>query len=140
MTIYQIIIVAFVILELSNIVMLYFVPGSRYANAVGVFNAWNKSKEHPEIHEFIRYLVYWIAGSKLIFVLLLIGIVIFGDKEIQQVSLIAISVATLSFYWRLFPLIRKLDKDGEITPKKYSTILGIIILIFLIVFMVGAIV
>jgi len=58
MTISQLIIVVFVILEISNILMLYFVPGSKIANAVGVFTAWEKSKEYPEIHDFVRYLVY----------------------------------------------------------------------------------
>ena len=140
MTIYEIIIVVFIILELSNIIMLYFAPGSKYANAVGVFTAWEKSKAHPELHEFVRYLVYWVAGSKLIFILLLIGIILVGHRENQQVSLIALAIATLSFYWRLFPLMRKMDKRGEITPKNYSVILGIMILIFIIVFMIGAIV
>ena len=139
MAIYQIIIIAFVVLELSNILMMYFAPGSKNANAVGVFNAWEKSKQYPEIHEFIRYLVYWVAGSKLIFILLLIGIVIFGDREIQKFSLIALAAATMSFYWRLFPLIRKMDQRGAITPKNYSMILGILILLFIIVFMIGVI-
>lgn len=140
MTIYKIIILAFVILELSNIIMMYIAPGSKYMNAVGVFTAWEKSKEYPEIHDFVRYLVYWVAGSKLIFIFLLIGILVIGDRDTQKFSLIALAVAALSFFWRLFPLIRKMDKRGEITPKNYSVILGVLISIFIIVFMIGAIV
>ena len=138
MTITKIIILAFIFMELSNVVMLYFAPGSRKANAIGVFDSWEKSKQYPEIHEFVKYLVYWIAGSKLIFIFLLIGIIIFGEREIQRFSLIALVVATLSFYWRLFPLIRKMDVRGEISPKNYSMILGIMIFVFIISFLIGA--
>jgi len=138
MTSTEIIIVVFIFLELSNVVMLYFAPGSKKANAIGVFDSWEKSKQYPEIHEFIKYLVNWIAGSKLIFIFLLVGILIIGETEIQRVSLIALVVATLSFYWRLFPLIRKMDKRGEISPKNYSVILRIMIFIFIIAFLIGA--
>ena len=138
MTIAEIIILAFIFLELSNVVMLYFAPGSKKANAVGVFDSWEKSKKYPEIHEFVKYLVCWVAGSKLIFIFLLIGIIIFGEREIQQFGLIALAVATLSFYWRLFPLIRKMDMRGEISPKNYSMILGIMICVFIISFLIGA--
>jgi hypothetical protein len=140
MTIAEILIVVFIFLELSNVVMLYFAPGSKKANAIGVFDSWEKSKQYPEIHEFIKYLVNWIAGSKLIFIFLLVGILIIGEREIQRVSLVALAIATLSFYWRLFPRIRKMDKRGEISPKNYSVILGIMIFIFIIAFMIGAIV
>jgi hypothetical protein len=138
MTIAEIIIVVFIFLELSNVVMLYFAPGSKKANAIGVFDSWEKSKQYPEIHEFIKYLVNWIAGSKLIFIFLLVGILIIREREIQQVSLVALAIATLSFYWRLFPLIGKMDKRGEISPKNFSVILGIMIFIFIIAFLIGA--
>ena len=62
-----IVILAFILLEFSNVLALYFAPGSKYANAVGVFSAWEKSKQDPEIHDFVRYLVNWVAGAKLIF-------------------------------------------------------------------------
>ena len=138
MTIIEIIIIVFLFLEISNVAMLYFAPGSRNANAIGVFVSWEKSKQYPDIHEFVKYLVNWVAGSKLIFILLLIGIIVFGDREMQQVSLIALAVATLSFYWRLFPLIREMDKRGEISLKNYSTILGLMIFVFIIAFLIGA--
>jgi hypothetical protein len=138
MTIIEIILVAFIFLELSNVAMLYFAPGSKKANAVGVFASWEKSKQYPEVHEFVKYLVNWVAGSKLIFILLLTGIIITGERETQQVSLIALAAATLSFYWRLFPLIRKMDMRGEINPKNYSLILGIIIFVLIIAFLIGA--
>lgn len=139
MTITEIVIIGFVLLELSNILMLYFAPGSNNANAVGVFTAWEKSKQYPEIHNFVKYLVYWVAGSKLIFILLLIVIVIFADLEIQRISLLALAVATVSFYWRLFPLIRKMDQKGQVEPKNYSVTLGIMIFVFIVVFLMTAV-
>jgi len=136
----KIVILAFMLLETSNILALYFLPGSRQANAVGVFSAWEKSKQYPEIHDFIKYLVYWVAGTKLIFILLLGVIVLFADLSVQRLSLIALGMATLTFFWRLFPLIRKLDRDGQITPKNYSLILGGMILLFIAVFAAAALV
>ena len=133
-------VILFMLLELSNVLALYFAPGSKYANAVGVFTAWEASKRDPEIHDFVRYLVFWVAGAKLIFLLLLAVIVLFGDAQVQRMSLVALAVATASFYWRLFPLIRSLDRRGQIEPKNYSTVLGIMILVFIVMFVIGAII
>ena len=140
MTFIKIAIFAFILLESSNVIALYFAPGSRYANAVGVFTAWEKSKQYPEIHDFVKYLVYWVGGTKLIFLLLLAVIIISADINTQQMSLIALSIATLSFFWRLFPLIRKMDRNGQVEPKNYSIVLGIMIFVFIIVFVVAAII
>jgi hypothetical protein len=134
----KIVIFAFIFLETSNVLALYFAPGSKRANAVGVFSAWEKSRQYPEIHEFIKYLVYWVAGAKLIFLFLLAGIALFGDLNLQRLSLVALAIATLSFYWRLFPLIRKLDRDGQIEPKNYSMVLGIMIFSLTILFLLAA--
>ncbi len=138
MSILQIVIALFVLLELSNIVALYFVPGSKKANAVGVFAAWEKSKQYPDIHAFIQYLVFWVAGSKLIFILLLLVILFFGDPQLQRISLVALALATTTFFWRLFPLIRKMDQAGEIDPKQYSTMLGVMIFVMIAVFLGAA--
>ncbi len=138
MSILQIVIALFVLLELSNIVALYFVPGSKKANAVGVFAAWEKSKQYPDIHAFIQYLVFWVAGSKLIFILLLLVILFFGDPQLQRISLVALALATTTFFWRLFPLIRKMDQAGEIDPKQYSTMLGVMIFVMIVVFLGAA--
>ena len=136
----KIVIAVFLLLELSNVLALYFAPGSKCANAVGVFTAWEKSKQYPEIHEFVKYLVNWVAGAKLIFLLLLAVIVIFADIGIQRLSLLALALATSSFYWRLFPLIRKMDRNGQIEPRSYSMVLGIMILTFIVVFVVAPLV
>jgi len=140
MTIIQIAVSGFILLELSNVVALYFAPGSKYANAVGVFSAWEKSKQYPEIHDLVKYLVYWVAGTKLIFLLLLTMIVIFADAETQRISVMALIVAILSFYWRLFPLIRKMDQNGQIEPKNYSIVLGVMIFVFVIIFLIAVVI
>jgi hypothetical protein len=140
MTFIKVVILLFILLEASNVLALYFAPGSKYANAVGVFTAWEKSKQYPEIHDFVKYLVYWVAGTKLIFLLLLAVIIIYADSTTQQMSLIALVIATLSFYWRLFPLIRKMDRNGQIEPKNYSIVLGIMIFVFIAVFTIAVII
>jgi hypothetical protein len=136
----KIVIFAFILLETSNVLALYFAPGSKRANAVGVFSAWEKSRQYPEIHDFIRYLVYWVAGAKLIFLFLLAGIALFGDRNLQRFSLLALAVATLSFFWRLFPLIRKLDRAGQIEPKNYSVVLGVMIFALILLFLLAALI
>ncbi|WP_322509514.1 hypothetical protein [Anaerolinea sp.] len=134
----KIVILGFALLELSNVLALYFFPGSKQANAVGVFSAWEKSRQFPEIHDFVQYLVYWVAGAKLIFIFLLVGIALFGDLNLQRMSLIALALATLSFYWRLFPLIRKMDQNGQITPRNYSKTLGVMIFSLILLFLIAA--
>ena len=136
----KIVILVFIILETSNVLALYFFPGSNRANAVGVFSAWEKSKQYPEIHDFVKYLVNWVAGTKLIFLLLLAVSVLWGNLELQQLSLLALAIATATFFWRLFPLIRKMDKSGQIEPMNYSTVLAVMIFVFILFFGIAALV
>ncbi|NOQ74195.1 MAG: hypothetical protein GQ574_19460 [Crocinitomix sp.] len=99
-----------------------------------MFNAYEKSKSDPEIHTFIRYLINWIAGSKLIFVALLLVLVFTGDEAIQLYSLIALILSVATFFWRLYPIMKSMDQQGQITPKGYSKTLAIMILSFLLAF------
>jgi len=138
MTIIEVVILGFVLLELSNVLMLYFAPDSKNANAVGVFSAWEKSKQYPEIHDLVKYLVFWVAGTKLIFILLLMVIILFADAATQRVCVLALIIAILSFYWRLFPLIRKMDQSGQIEPKNYSIVLGVMIFAFVVILLIAA--
>lgn len=133
----KIAIFAFLLLEASNVFALYFAPGSKRANGMGVFVQWEKSKQFPEIHDLIKYLVDWVAGAKLIFLFLLVIILLFGDPTLQRYSLLALAIATLTFYWRLFPLIRKMDRDGQIDPRHYSIRLGWMIFCLIILFLLG---
>jgi len=43
-------------------------------------------------------------------------------------------------FWRLHPIIKRLDQKGEITPKGYSKTLGLMIAFFLIMFAISLIV
>ena len=129
-----IVIIGFLILEATNVVALYFFPDSKLANSVGVFKAWEKSKQDPEIHDFVKYLVNWVAGTKLIFILLLIVIVYTADQQTLLLTGVALVISISSFFWRLFPLIRKMDRDSQIEPKNYSAVLGWMILAFVLVF------
>jgi len=138
MTIIQIAMLGFILLEFSNVLALYFAPGTDKANAVGIFNAWEKSNQDPEVHDFVKYLVNWVAGTKLIFILLLLVIIFYADPLTQRMSLFALILSIASFFWRLFPLIRKMDRNGQIKPKDYSAVLGVMIAVFMMVFLIAA--
>ena len=134
MNVLTMVIIGFLVLEAFNVATLYFFPGSKLANGVGVFKAWEESKQYPDIHNFIRYLVNWVAGAKLIFIFLLIVVLYFGDKDTLVFTTVALFASVMSFYWRLYPLIRKMDRESQIEPKNYSVSLAIMILGFVIVF------
>jgi hypothetical protein len=117
-------ILAFVVLETLNVLLLYFAPESKKGNGVGVFRAFKMSKDDPEFHTFVVYLVNWIAGSKLIFISLLIVIAFVGNSATKTLSIVALILSILTFYWRLFPAIKKLDNENQIDPKGYSRTLA----------------
>lgn len=136
----RIVTIAFLILEATIVLALYFFPGSKYANSAGVFKAWEKSKADPELHNFVKYLVNWVAGTKLIFILLLIVILFTADDQTLVFSSTALVIAIASFFWRLFPLIRRMDRDDQINPKNYSAVLGWMILAFILAFLAATII
>lgn len=129
--------IGFLLLEVANVATLYFFPGSKNANGVGVFKAWEKSKADPEIHDFVKYLVYWVAGTKLIFILLLIVILIVGDQQTLVYAAIGLILSIASFFWRLFPLIRRMDQESQIIPENYSKVLGWMIGVLILVFSIA---
>ena len=139
MSLLVIITIFFLVMEFTNVCALYFFPGTKYANAIGVFNAWEKSKQDPEVHRLIKYLVSWVAGTKLIFIALLIVILLTADITTQWYASVAMVLSIASFFWKLFPLIRKMDKDDQISPKNYSKVLGIMIACFILMFVVAVI-
>jgi hypothetical protein len=126
--------IAFLVLESLNVLMLYFTPGTKRGNGLGVFNAYEKSKENQEVHTLIKYLINWVAGTKLIFISLLIIILIFGDNRLKLFSVCALIFSIATFYWRLYPIIKKMDQADQISPKGYSRTLGIMIAVFILVF------
>ncbi len=134
MPVSAVVIIGFIILEATNVIALYFAPDSKYANSMGIFNAWEKSKQNPELHNFVKYLVNWVAGTKLIFILLLIVILFTADEQTLIFTSFALIISIASFFWRLFPLIRMMDRENEIEPKNYSAALGWMIMAFILIF------
>jgi len=127
MTILSIALILFVVLETANVVTLYFWPGSRLANGVGVFCGWEASKADPALHQFVRYLMFWVAGAKLIFIALLVVILLTAGEVTRLATVVALIASILSFFWRLYPLVRSLDRAGEIQPAGYSRALAYMI-------------
>jgi len=117
----------FTVLEVLNILTLYFNPGTKMGNGVGVFKAWETSKADPPMHQFVSYLVNWVAGTKLIFIALLIVLLFTADQSTMTLTVVALIATISSFYWRLYPIIKSLDRAGEIDPAGYSRTLGVMI-------------
>lgn len=143
MNIIEIAILLFVIIETLNVLMLYFIPGSKMGNGVGVFNVWHKLQDDEEQKDFLNYMTSWVAGAKLIFIMLGISIIIWGTIELQIATAAAMVISIASFFYKLYPLIKKMDSKDQISPKGYSlTLLGMIaafIVAFLVVFIIGVI-
>jgi hypothetical protein len=136
----SVVIIGFVLLEGSNVAALYFMPESKKANAMGVFKAWEQSKQDPAVHDLVRYLVNWVAGTKLMFLVLLVVILLTADAEGLFYTGIAMVIAISSFFWRLFPLARKMDREGQLDPAGYSSLLGLMIAGMLLIFLVAIVV
>jgi hypothetical protein len=132
--------IGFLLLEASNVIALYFHPTTKYANAVGVFKAWEKSKADPDVHKFVKYLVNWVAGTKLIFILLLIVILATGSDQTKILTGVVMVISIASFFWRLFPLIKQMDHDGQIEPAGYSKGLWFMIAGMILVFAAGTVI
>jgi hypothetical protein len=127
MDVLTIVILIFLALETSNVFMLYFIPETKKGNAIGVFNAYEKSKADPEVHALVRYLINWVAGTKIIFIALLIVIILTGSAQTIFLSTVALIISILTFFWRLYPMIKLMDKSNQISPKGYSKTLGLMI-------------
>ncbi len=140
MSLTQWLLLVFVVLELLNVLTLYFAPGSNKGNGVGVFNAWHNRNANPQSAALIEYLVNWVAGVKLIFIGLILLIVFRGDAVMHKLAAVILIITTLSFYWRLNQIIKQQDNKGEISPAGYSKILNIMIAVFCMIFVVAALV
>lgn len=123
----------FIVMESANVAILYFWPGSRIGNGVGVFNAFHSSQSQEQ-KLFSAYLVNWVAGVKLIFIFLLGVIVAIGSEPVRMWAVVAMILSIATYFWRLHPIIRQLDAMGCITPKGYSKALGWMIGGFLLLF------
>ena len=138
MDVLSVVLIAFGALELLNVLTLYLAPGSRRGNAMGAFRAYERSKQDPEVHALVSYLIDWVAGTKLIFIVLLIGILITGSPATKVFTVIALIFSILTFYSRLYPAITQMDAAGQIVPRGYSRTLAIAS--FVVVFAVAVVV
>jgi len=60
-----------------------------------------------------------------------------SNEETIRFAAIALIISIASFFWRLFPLIRKMDREDQLDPKNYSKVLGWMILGFILVFILS---
>ena len=136
-TVLQVLVGLFLLAEVGNVLTLYVAPGSTYGNGVGVFAGWEASQEDPDLGPFVRYLVYWVAGTKVIFIALWLVILLTAGPDTQFWASVVMVPAIATFYWRLFPIVRGLDRRGQVTPSGYSKVLGWMIAAMLVAFVVA---
>lgn len=134
MNILDISIIIFVIMETANICILYFAPDSRLGNGVAVFDNWAETKEDENAHLFARYMTCWVAGTKLIFIVLLLVILFTGSDVTKAWGVAAMILSIASYFWKLHPIMKKLDANGKVTPKGYSKALDGMIAGFMVMF------
>lgn len=114
--------------------MLYSKPEAQYGNGVGIFKALEESKENKAVHALIRYLVFWVAGTKIIFVGLILVIILTGSWLTQLGTVAVLLLTTSTFFVKLYPIIKKMDMKKELTIQGYSKTLALMITSFLIMF------
>jgi hypothetical protein len=113
-----------VAIEAFSILELYFMQDRCMFNGAAMFSGWEISKEVPEVHEMVRYLVNWVAGMKMIVFGLLSVLALTAPAQTLLYSGVALVLAISSFFWRMFPLVRKFDTNGFIKPKGRARTLG----------------
>ena len=138
MTFLTIVITGFLLLEISNAFILFFRPDSRQVHGMGMFPAWEKSKSDPDVHNLMRYLTIWVAGSKLILVALLIVMLVWGNKQLITLAGFALVISMLPFYFGLFPAMKKIDENNQVDPKGFSMRLGFTITILILALLIGS--
>lgn len=127
-------IIIFCIMELGNVLILYFKPDSKLGNGVAVFDAWKDVKENKNLDLFAHYMAYWVAGVKLIFIFLLLVVLLTGNETTKIWAVVAMIISIATYFWKLHPIIKKLDSLNKISPKGYSKTLGLMISGFLLMF------
>ena len=103
-------------------------------NGVAVFNPWFKAKKEESDELFAKYMVNWVAGTKLIFIVLLLVILFTAQETTKIFAVLAMILSIATYYFRLNPIIKRLDEMGEITPKGYSKTLFYMITGFIVMF------
>lgn len=127
-------IILFIVLETANVCILYFAPQSKLGNGVAIFNPWFELQKQPELALFATYMSNWVAGTKLIFIGLLLVILLVGNALSKVLAVVVMIVSIATYFWRLHPIIKQLDAMGEISPEGYSKTLGNLIFGFIAMF------
>ncbi len=140
MNILNVVILIFLLFEVLNILIMYFKPEFKYGNSMATFKAWEEAKKDEKTELFAKYMAYWVAGSKAVFIALLIVILLVADNTTKLWATIILIPAISLYYVRLHPIIKKLDAMGEIKPKGYSKMLGIMIAFFILMFAIAAVI
>lgn len=53
-------ILLFCLMELANVIILYFKPNSKLGNSMSVFKNYKEAKKDKTLNLFVHYLVYWV--------------------------------------------------------------------------------
>ncbi len=133
----NIVLIIFLVLETSNVIVLFFFTDSNKGNGVALFKDWQTSKEYEDIHLFIKYLVYWVAATKSIFIAILAVVVVLGTPLLKIFATAALILTMSIFYLKLYPIIKMLDSRDRLTIKGYSTGLAITIACMIIMLCIG---
>lgn len=139
MAILIIIIIGFLLLEISNVIVLFFIPASMQVHGIWMFPAWEKSKCNPDVHNLMRYLTIWVARSKLKLVALLIVMLIWGNQQLIILARFALVLSMVPFYFGLFPAMKKIDENDQFVPEGFSMRLGFTITVLLLALLIGSI-
>lgn len=135
----KIVMFGFVLLEISNAYVLFFFPESSKVHGMGMFPAWQKAKEDPNIHNLLRYFTFWVAGSKLIMSALMVIILVWGGDKLLVITSFALVISMLPFYFGLFPTMKKIDENGQVEPSGFSYQLAFTITALILSFLIGSI-
>ena len=73
------------------------------------------------------------SHNGLVMLLLAFEVLVLGTDRMKVVAVGAVVVSILSYFWRLYPLSRKIDSAGHMTPTGYSRTLRSMILGFLLI-------
>lgn len=136
MKILEIVMLVFISIELANVIILYYFPRSKKGNGVAIFNAYHRAQEDEEMALFANYMKNWVAGTKLIFIVLIVVILLFGNDLVKLFGVFSMILSILTYYFKLHPIIKRLDQMNAITPKGYSKTLGYMITGILVMFII----
>ncbi len=134
MTILDVAIFLFIVLETLNVIIIYFKPDFKYGNGLSVFKGWEKSQKNEGLRLYSNYMANWVGNSKLIFIVLLVVILLTGTDLTKLITVMVMVPLIAVYYLRMHLIIKQLDKIGELKQKGYSKTLFRLITCFIIMF------